>query len=58
MQTKRTIDALYDLEFFRGELRRAIKKSEAQAPIFDGRLLANIEALKDIIAEMEAEGMR
>jgi hypothetical protein len=29
------------------------KRSNAQAPIFDGRLLDNIEALREMIAESE-----
>jgi len=44
----------YDKAYFQKQLAEAEKKSAAQAPIFDGRLLDTIEALKEIIRDYEA----
>ena len=35
-------------------LRQMEERSNAQAPVFDGRLLANIEGLREMIADAES----
>ena len=44
----------YDKAYFQKQLAEAEKKSASQAPIFDGRLLDTIEALKEIIRDYES----